>query len=64
MSNTVDQLKAAFDDFLAEDAKFAAGNNAAGTRARKALQEMGKAVKARRNEITDEKNVRKEAKAV
>ena len=64
MSNTVEQLKAAFDNFLAEDAKFAAGNNAAGTRARKALQEMGKAVKARRNEITDEKNVRKEAKAV
>lgn len=64
MSTTVDQLKAAFDDFLAEDAKFTAGNNAAGTRARKALQEMGKAVKARRNEITDEKNVRKEAKAV
>ena len=63
MSNTVDQLKAAFDDFLAEDAKFAAGNNAAGTRARKALQEMGKAVKTRRNEITDEKNARKEAKA-
>ena len=63
MSNTVEQLKAAFDDFLAEDAKFTAGNNAAGTRARKALQEMGKAVKARRNEITDEKNVRKEAKA-
>ena len=47
MSNTVDQLKAAFDDFLAEDAKFAAGNNAAGTRARKALQEMGKAVNGR-----------------
>ena len=64
MSNTVEQLKEAFDNFLAEDAKFAAGNNAAGTRARKALQEMGKAVKARRNEITDEKNVRKEAKAV
>ena len=63
MSNTVDQLEAAFDDFLAEDAKFAAGNNAAGTRARKALQEMGKAVKTRRNEITDEKNARKEAKA-
>ena len=63
MSNTVEQLKAAFDDFLAEDPKFAAGNNAAGTRARKALQEMGKAVKARRNEITDEKNARKEAKA-
>ena len=64
MSTTVEQLKSAMEEFLSEDAKFAAGNNAAGTRARKALQEMGKAVKARRNEITDEKNVRKEAKAV
>jgi len=62
MSNTVEQLKAAMEEFLAEDAKFAAGNNAAGTRARKALQEVGKAVKARRNEITEEKNARKEAK--
>jgi hypothetical protein len=63
MSNTVDLLKQHFEEFLAEDAKFAAGNNAAGTRARKALQEVGKAVKARRNEITVEKNARKEAKA-
>ena len=63
MSNTVEQFKSAFENFLAEDAKFAAGNNAAGTRARKALQEVGKAVKARRNEITAEKNARKEAKA-
>jgi hypothetical protein len=63
MDNTVEQLKRAFEDFLAEDAKFAGGNNAAGTRARKALQEVGKAVKARRNEITAEKNARKEAKA-
>jgi hypothetical protein len=63
MSNTVEQLKSAFENFLAEDVKFAAGNNAAGTRARKALQEVGKAVKARRNEITVEKNARKEAKA-
>ena len=55
MSNTVEQLKTAMEEFLAEDAKFAAGNNAAGTRARKALQEVGKAVKARRNEITEEK---------
>jgi hypothetical protein len=62
MSNTVEQLKSAFDTFLAEDAKFTAGNNAAGTRARKALQEVGKAVKARRNEITAEKNARAEAK--
>ena len=63
MSNTVEQLKSAFENFLAEDAKFVADNNAAGTRARKALQEVGKAVKARRNEITVEKNARKEAKA-
>ena len=63
MSNTVDQLKAAFEEFLSEDAKFTAGNGAAGTRSRKALQEVGKLVKARRNEITAEKNARKEAKA-
>ena len=63
MSNTVDQLKAAFENFLAEDAKFTAGNSAAGTRSRKALQEVGKLVKARRAEITEEKNARKEAKA-
>jgi hypothetical protein len=63
MSNTVEQLKTHFEAFLAEDAKFTSGNNAAGTRARKALQELSKAVKARRNEITAEKNARKEAKA-
>jgi hypothetical protein len=62
MSNTVEQLKAAMEEFLAEDAKFTSGNNAAGTRARKALQEVGKAVKARRNEITAEKTARAEAK--
>ena len=63
MSNTVQQLQEQFDNFLAEDAKFTAGNGAAGTRARKALQEVAKLVKARRNEITAEKNARKEAKA-
>jgi len=63
MSNTVEQLKTQFETFLAEDAKFTGGNNAAGTRARKALQEVSKLVKARRNEITAEKNARKEAKA-
>lgn len=63
MSNTVEQLKAAMEAFLAEDTKFTAGNSAAGTRARKALQEVAKLVKTRRTEITDEKNARKEAKA-
>jgi cobalamin biosynthesis protein CbiG len=63
MSNTVEQLKTQFETFLAEDAKFTGGNSAAGTRARKALQEAAKLIKARRNEITAEKNARKEAKA-
>lgn len=63
MSNTVEQLQAQFEAFLAEDSKFTSGNGAAGTRARKALQEMSKLIKARRNEITEEKNARKEAKA-
>ena len=49
--------------YQAESAKFEAGNAAAGTRARKALGELSKAVKARRNEITETKNARKEAKA-
>ena len=53
MSTTVEQLKTDFEAFLAEDAKFTAGNGAAGTRARKALQEVAKGVKARRNEITE-----------
>ena len=63
MTDTVTQLKTHFEDFLKEDAKFTAGNAAAGTRARKALGELSKAVKTRRNEITAEKNARKEAKA-
>ena len=62
MSST-QQIKDCMDAFLAEDTKFSAGNAAAGTRARKALGELAKAVKARRNEITAEKNARKEAKA-
>ncbi len=60
---TTAQLKEQFEDFLKEDEKFTGGNSAAGTRARKALAEMAKLVKARRNEITAEKNARKEAKA-
>lgn len=64
MNDTATQLQAHFDEFLKEDAKFTAGNAAAGTRARKALGELSKAVKARRNEITAEKNARKEAKTI
>ncbi len=63
MTSSKEQLKSLFEEFLKEDDKFTAGNSAAGTRARKALAEISKAVKARRNEITEEKNARKEAKA-
>ncbi len=55
-------LKVHFDAYIAENEKFESGNNAAGARARKALQELGKAVKARRAEITETKNARAEAK--
>lgn len=60
---TVNQIKEQYEAFLKEDEKFTKGNNAAGTRARKALGELSKLIKARRNEITAEKNARKEAKA-
>ena len=63
MSGTNSQITDAITQYMAEDAKFTAGNSAAGTRARKALAELAKAVKIRRNEITAEKNARKEAKA-
>jgi len=56
------ELLSAVEAWKVEDEKFTAGNNAAGTRARKALQEVAKLVKARRGEITEEKNARKEAK--
>lgn len=61
--NSQAELQEAFKQYMEENAKFENGNNAAGTRARKALAEMGKAVKARRNEITETKNARKEEKA-
>lgn len=56
------ELISAVETWKVEDEKFSAGNNAAGTRARKALQEIAKLVKTRRAEITEEKNARKEAK--
>ena len=56
------ELLSAIEAWKVEDEKFTEGNNSAGTRARKALQEVGKLVKTRRGEITEEKNARKEAK--
>ena len=63
MSETIQKLLDAGNAWKDEDDKFVAGNNSAGTRARKALQEVAKLVKTRRIEITEEKNTRKEAKA-
>jgi hypothetical protein len=63
MSQTSQELLTAIETWKVEDEKFTAGNGAAGTRARKALQEVAKLVKTRRGEITEEKNARKEAKA-
>jgi hypothetical protein len=62
MSDIAKQLEELVEAWKVEDSKFSKGNNAAGTRARKALAEIAKAVKARRNEITAEKNARKDAK--
>jgi len=62
MSEVVITIEEQFAAWKVEDAKFLAGNAAAGARARKALSEMSKAIKARRNEITAEKNARKAAK--
>jgi GTP cyclohydrolase I len=53
-----EQIVAAYENYLAENAKFTdKGVKAAAARARKALQEMSKGIKERRKEITAEKEV-------
>ena len=53
---THEAILAAFEEYVAENQKFAEkGNKAAGTRARKALMEIAKLAKTRRAEITEEK---------
>ena len=63
MTKTTEQLTQLAGTFSVDDEKFIAGNASASTRARKTLQEIIAVAKARRNEITAEKNARKEAKA-
>ena len=54
--STTDELQSQMDAYLAENEKFTGkGVKASAARARKALQEMGKLIKARRKEIIDEK---------
>jgi len=48
--------------FTAEYDKFSGGNNSAGTRARKALQEIIKFSRDARKSIQEEKNARKSSK--
>ena len=50
--NAHNDIKTQLAAYEAEHEKFEKGNAAAGTRARKSLGELAKAVKARRNEIT------------
>ena len=54
--STVEQLQAAFETFMEENAKFVEkGNKAAAGRARKALMDLAKLAKVRRAEILEEK---------
>jgi len=56
MSINHEAIKAAFETYTAENEKFVQkGVKASAARARKALQEMSKAIKERRKEITAEK---------
>jgi hypothetical protein len=57
MTETHLQIKALFEEYLAENDKFENnGVKAAAARARKALGELGKLAKTRRAEIQDKKN--------
>jgi hypothetical protein len=61
--STRELIQEAYEAWLLNDAKFSErGNNAAGTRARKALQEIAVLAKLRRSEISATRTERKEAK--
>lgn len=53
--NSHDLIVNLFETYSEENEKFAKGNKAAGTRARKALAEIAKLCKDRRKEIQDSK---------
>ena len=58
MSAAGDKLMQLVQAFIEEDNKFEAGNNAAGTRARKALMEIKNLCNDRRKAIQETKNSR------
>jgi|TARA_E500000318_G_C3559694_1_gene212842 hypothetical protein len=54
--STTDEIQSEMEIYLAENEKFTGkGVKASATRARKALQNLGKLIKARRKEILEEK---------
>ena len=59
MSNNSQELVNIVNTFVAESEKFWGGNNSAGTRARKSLQEIIKYARTERKRIQEEKNNRK-----
>jgi hypothetical protein len=59
MSNTADTFKTLVETFAGDHEKFQGGNNAAGTRSRKSLQEIIKLARDTRKAIQEEKNSRK-----
>jgi hypothetical protein len=59
MSNNSQELVNIVNTFVTESEKFWSGNNSAGTRARKALQEVIKYSRSERKRIQEEKNNRK-----
>tara|TARA_E500000318_G_C3548990_1_gene208007 strand:- start:628 stop:819 length:192 start_codon:yes stop_codon:yes gene_type:complete len=62
MSQTHEQIMTTIQTYSEENSKFVEkGVKASGTRARKALAELGKLLKARRKEIQESKNAAKAA---
>ena len=62
MSQTHDSIMTTVQTYSEENARFSEkGVKASGTRARKALAELGKLIKARRKEIQESKNAAKAA---
>jgi len=62
MSQTHESIMTTIQTYSEENSKFVEkGVKASGTRARKALAELGKLIKARRKEIQESKNAAKAA---
>ena len=56
LNNTFDDLQNAINDCQADVTKFVEGNNSAGTRVRKAMQEVKRLAQDVRVEVQDQKN--------